>query len=116
MSRRMLQYVAAAALGLIGNAVMADTGPAQTPLRITGMYTKGGNGSIYVQFQNGSMPNCYANAGGYLLPTNSFYKEIYAQLMIVAAGGSLKAAVIYTRNVQTGNWGDCTIDGLYLVE
>ncbi|MEO8018733.1 MAG: hypothetical protein ABI769_13035 [Pseudomonadota bacterium] len=95
--------------------MQAATGPTQSPLKITAMYTKDGNGTIYVAFQSGAMPGCYANAGGYLFLTNTFYKEIYAQLLTMAASGGLQASVIYTQNTPTGNWSDCTIDGLFLV-
>ena len=115
--QRLLICAVSLALGLgLSIAAMADNGPFQTPLKITGMYLKGGNGAVYVQFQNGSMPGCYANSGGYLFPTNQFYKDIYAQLLMAAAGTPLKVSVLYTKNTITNNWGDCTIDGLYLVE
>jgi hypothetical protein len=107
--------IVAAALGIgLSTSVLAATGPTETPLKITAMYIKGGNGTIYVAFQSGAMPGCYANAGGYLYPTNTFYKEIYAQLHTMNATGGIQAAVIYTQNTPTGNWSDCTIDGLFL--
>jgi hypothetical protein len=117
MQRRMRKYVVTAALGLsLGGAAMADTGPVQTPLRVAYLYTKGGNGALYVGFQAGAMPGCYGNSGGYLFPTNSAYKEIYSQLMLMVANGGLKAGVLYTKNTITNNWGDCTIDGIFLQE
>lgn len=93
---------------------LADTGPAKAPLQITAMYTKNGNGTIYVQFQQGAMPGCYATSGGYLYPSNTFYKEIYAQLLAMSAGASIKASVLFTVNASANQWGDCTIDGLYI--
>jgi hypothetical protein len=93
----------------------AANGPTQSPLRISAMYTKGGNGAIYVAFQQGAMPGCYADSGGYLFPSNSLYKEIYAQLLMIAANGGIQAQVLYTQNTPTGNWSDCTIDGIFLL-
>jgi hypothetical protein len=116
MQRKMLTLVSTVILGLgLGDSVLAATGPTQSPLRISVMYTKDLNGLIYVQFQSGAMPGCYANSGGYLAPTNTSYKEIYAQLMIMVANGGLRASVLYTQHTPTNNWGDCTIDGIYLL-
>jgi hypothetical protein len=87
----------------------------QSPLRITAMYTKHPSDVIYVAFQAGAMPGCYANSGGYLFTSNTLFKEIYAQLLMLTAAGGVQAAVVYTQNTPTGNWGDCTIDGIYLL-
>lgn len=115
--RKLLISAMTLTLGLgLGHAAVADTGPMQNPMKITVMYMKNGNGAVYLQFQNGAMPGCYANAGGYLFLTNQHYKDIYAQLLMVAAGTPLKLSVLYTKNTITNNWGDCTIDGLYLAE
>jgi hypothetical protein len=111
--RLLILFIAALGIGFT-TSVSAATGPTETPLKITAMYIKGGNGTIYVAFQSGAMPGCYANAGGYLYPTNTYYKEIYAQLLTMNATGGLQAAVIYTQNASTNNWSDCTIDGLFL--
>ena len=99
----------------LGGVAHAATGPTQTPLKISAMYTKDTNGAIYVAFQSGAMPGCYANSGGYLVPTNTSYKEIYSQLMLMLANGGVRASVIYTQNTPTNNWSDCTIDGIYLL-
>jgi hypothetical protein len=116
MQRKMPTLVSTVILGLgLGDSVLAATGPTHSPLRISVMYTKDLNGSIYVAFQPGAMPGCYANSGGYLSPDNTFFKEIYAQLMMMAANGGLRAAVLYTQHTPTGNWGDCTIEGIYLL-
>jgi hypothetical protein len=93
-------------------SLLAAQGPVQSPLRVTAMYT---TDNVYVQFQSGAMPGCYANAGGYLLPSTPNFKEIYAQLLMLTATGGQRATIIYTQHVQTGNWGDCTIDGIYLL-
>jgi len=113
MNRKLLSGVTAALMGL-AQVSFADTGPAQAPLRITGMYTKNGNGTIYVQFQPGSMPGCYATGGGYLYPSNTYYKELYAQLLAISAGAPIKASVLFTVNASANQWSDCTIDGLYI--
>jgi hypothetical protein len=61
------------------------------------------------------MPCCFSNQGGYLYTTNSFYKELYAQLMLMVANGGIRASVIYTVNASSNEWSDCTIDGIYLL-
>jgi hypothetical protein len=115
MHSRLIAACLLAALGILnGGRVLAATGPTQSPLRVTAMYTNHGSGAIYVHFQSGAMPGCYLNAGGYLFITNSFFKEIYAQLLTMTASGGIQASVIYTQHTPTNNWGDCTIDGLYL--
>lgn len=100
---------------LLASIAGAATGPTQSPLRITSMYTNQASGAIYVGFQAGAMPGCYANSGGYLFPSNAMFKEIYAQLLTMVANGGIQAAVIYTQNTPTNNWSDCTIDGIYLM-
>jgi hypothetical protein len=100
---------------MLSNVAMAVIGPTQSPLRITAMYTKHPADTIYVAFQPGAMPGCYANAGGYLFTSNTLFKEIYSQLLVLAASGGIQASVVYTQNTPTGNWSDCTIDGIYLL-
>lgn len=116
MRKRMSAYVLATALGLgfAGSAFSAQ-GPTQAPLTVSGMYVTNSAGTIYVAFNSGAMPGCYANAGGYLSPTSTYFKEIYAQLLMMVATGGVKAAVLYTQNTPTNNWGDCNIDGIYLL-
>jgi len=94
---------------------MAATGPVQSPLKVTSIYMLDGSGAVYVGFQAGAMPGCYANSGGYLLPSNSFFKELYAQLLTMVASGGVRASVLYTQNTPTNNWGDCFITGIYLM-
>lgn len=102
-------------LGLwVADGALAASGPTQTPLKVVAMYTNNPSGTIYVAFQAGSMPGCYGNAGGYLFTSNSFYKELYAQLLMMVASGGIRAAVIYTQNPVTNNWSDCTIEGISL--
>ena len=98
-----------------GSMVNATAGPTMSPLQVTAIYTLATNSSLYVQFQDGSMPDCYNDAGGYLVVSNPFYKDLYAQLLMLVARGGVRAQVLYTLNAQTGNWGDCTIDGIYLL-
>jgi hypothetical protein len=114
MQRPLLRFALVLGMCVVGIA-NAATGPTQSPLKITAMYTKDANGAIYVAFQAGAMPGCYGNAGGYLFPTNTAFKELYVQLMLMAASGGIKASVVYTQNTPTNNWSDCTIDGLFLV-
>jgi hypothetical protein len=111
----MLISALMAALGsIICGTAYAATGPTQTPLRVTALWTKSPSSAIYVQFQPGAMPGCYNNAGGYVYSSNAFFKEIYAQLLMLSANGGQRAAIIYTQNASTGNWSDCTVDGIYL--
>src|SRR5688500_15444144 len=102
MKRRLLAHMLASIAVWFGNTVYAATGPTQTPLKVTVMYTQGGS-AIYVAFQSGAMPGCYANAGGYLYSSNPFFKEIYAQLLMMTANGGIQASVIYTQNSPTNN-------------
>src|SRR5689334_1960923 len=115
MRRRVIDLFAAFLLAatFCGSAVAA-TGPVQTPLKISHIYVVNGGGAVYVAFQSGSMPGCYGNAGGYLFPSNPFYKEIHALVLMMVATGGVRASVLYTQNAVTNNWGDCTIDGIWL--
>jgi hypothetical protein len=115
MKQKRFTHAWLAAGLLFAGAASAATGPTQSPLKVTAMYTKDLNGAIYVAFQTGAMPGCYANQGGYLMPTNSAFKELYAQLMLMVAKGGVRAAVVYTQNTPTNNWSDCTIDGIFLL-
>jgi len=115
MKRRLLTHAFLAFGFLFGINAHAVIGPAQSPLKIVAMYTKDASGAIYVAFQSGAMPGCYANQGGYVFTSNTAYKEIYAQLMLMLGNGGIKASVVYTQNTPTNNWSDCTIDGLYLL-
>ena len=99
---------------LASQLAFAAIGPQQAPLRVTQMYLVHGNGTLYVSFQTGAMPGCYGNAGGYLYTSNTAFKDLHAQLLTMLAMGGIRASVVYTVNASTGNWGDCTIDGLYL--
>jgi len=115
MKRQVLTCALTLALGLsLGQSAFAVSGPLQTPLKVTYIYTVDANGALYVHFQAGAMPGCYGNAGGYLLTGNTFFKEIYAQLLMMVSNGGIQAAVIYTQNTPTNNWGDCTITGISL--
>jgi len=115
MQGRILLHGLILVLGLwVSESALAATGPTQTPLKVVAMYTNNPSGTIYVAFQPGSMPGCYNNSGGYLFTSNSFFKELYAQLMLMVANGGIRAAVIYTQNPQTLNWSDCTIEGISL--
>jgi hypothetical protein len=61
------------------------------------------------------MPGCYANSGGYLQTTNPFFKEIYAQVLMLIANSGVRGSVLYTQNTPTNNWNDCYIDGIQLL-
>jgi hypothetical protein len=117
MQGRKLSCVLTAILGLsFSGGAFAVTGPIQTPLKVTSIYTNNATGAIYVSFQAGSMPGCYSGAGGYLFTSNTYFKEIYAQLLTMMATGGIQAAVIYTpKATPTINWDDCTINGIYLL-
>jgi hypothetical protein len=112
--RRALCLATGIAAAFVSPFALATIGPQQTPLRVTQMYLIHGNGALYVSFQSGAMPGCYGNSGGYLYLSNSAFKELYAQLLTMVATGGIRASVVFTFNGSTGNWGDCTIDGLYL--
>jgi hypothetical protein len=114
MLRRLITCLLSAIGVLHGATAFAATGPTESPLRVAAMYATSASSAIYVQFQSGAMPGCYANAGGYLYLNHPIFKELYAQLLTMVASGGIQAAVIYTQNTPTNNWGDCTIDGLYL--
>jgi hypothetical protein len=117
MHGRKLSCVLTATLCLsLSGGVFAATGPMQTPLKVASIYTNNATGALYVSFQAGSMPGCYSGAGGYLYTTNTYYKELYAQLLTMVATGGIQAAVIYTpKAAPTNNWDDCTIEGIYLL-
>jgi hypothetical protein len=108
------RVIAALVAMFTGCLAAAAQGPVHTPLKVTYIYMSGGS-AIYVSFQPGAMPGCYGNAGGYLFNSNQHFKEIYAQLLLMAANGGMRAAVIYTQNTPTNNWSDCTIDGINLL-
>ena len=46
---------------------------------------------------------------------NPHYKELYSTLLTIVALSGVRAAVLYTQNTPTNNWGDCTITGIYLM-
>jgi hypothetical protein len=115
MQLRVSVYILFGVLGLgFSHEIAAATGPMQTPLKVTVMYLNNAQ-SVYVAFNTGAMPGCYSNSGGYLQSSNVRFKEIYAQLLVLAANGGMRAAVIYTQNTPTNNWGDCFIEGIYLL-
>lgn len=115
MRRTLLKCVATAALGLgIGSSATAANGPIIT-LKLVHLYTVD-SAALYVGFQPGAMPGCYGNSGGYLWRSNSAFKELHAQLLTMMAVGGIRAYVVYTpKSVPTGNWDDCTLEGLYLM-
>jgi hypothetical protein len=74
MSKPYQLYVAILLLASsLSEIAGATTGPLQTPLRVTQMYTADPNTALYVSFQTGAMPGCYGNSGGYLYTSNAFY-------------------------------------------
>src|SRR5262245_40472878 len=115
MQRRAPTYLSTMALGLfLSSSAFAVIGPQMSPLKVSQIYTKHANGTIFVAFQSGAMPGCYGNAGGYVFTNNSFFKEIHAQLLLISAMGGVRASVVYTVNASAQEWSDCTIDGIYL--
>ncbi len=97
---------------LISSNSFAETGPVSDKLNVQYMYT---HGSLYVRFNNGSMPGCHGNNSGRLYDTNSRFDEIYAQLLTMIAMGGIKGQVIYKiNNPGAGQWSDCEISGLIL--
>ena len=90
------------------------TGPLQTPVRVTSLYTDGPYSNILVSFGTGAMPGCYGNNTAVLLTSNARFKELYAQILMLVAMGGVKGYVNYTQNAPTGNWSDCFLEGLYL--
>jgi len=117
MKRKFASAALAATVGLcLGSPAFAvSNGPTMTPLKVTQMYARDASGAIYVAFQPGAMPGCYGTSGGYLLTSNSLFKELYAQLLTMVANGGIRASVIYTQNTPTNNWGDCFIEGIQLL-
>ncbi|GAA0464038.1 hypothetical protein GCM10009096_00620 [Parasphingorhabdus litoris] len=103
------------ALGLSGPAYAARTqGPLMSPLKVNQIYMTDGN-AVFVLFQDGSMPTCYANRGGYLRKSHPNFDQLYAQLlMIIATNGSRGNVIFDTINPNAGQWGDCDIAGIYL--
>jgi hypothetical protein len=115
MRRAIYRCLVTAALGLgIGSNAMAANGPVMT-LKLAHLYTVD-SGALYVGFQSGAMPGCYGNSGGYLWRSHTAFKDLYAQLLTMMAMGGIRAYVVYTpKSTPTGNWDDCTLDGLYLM-
>jgi hypothetical protein len=95
-------------------AAYGATGPLQTPVRVTSLYTDGPYSNIVVSFGDNSLPGCYGNSTAVLLTSNVRFKELYAQLLMLIAMGGVKGYVNYTQNTPTGNWSDCFLNGLYL--
>ena len=115
MKRFRFRWLCVALVSALSNGTAsAATGPYMQPLRVSVLYTVN-TSQVYVEFQPGSMPGCYGNSGGFLLTTNPRFKEIYAELLMMIALGGVRAVVVYTQNVPTGNWSDCYFDGLHLV-
>lgn len=103
-------------LGLLEPAYAARTqGPLMSPLKVEKTYLTDSS-TMYVSFQAGSMPDCYANRGGYLWKTNPNFDEIYAQLLTIIATNGIRGHVIFdTVNPGAGSWSDCNIVGIHLL-
>jgi hypothetical protein len=100
---------------LFSNFAFSKSGVVQSNLEVKYMYMKGGY--VYVTFNPGSMDGCYGGFGGVLYKddTTPMFAEIYSTLLTMqVTGGFGKGAVIYTVNNSSGNWSDCTINGLEL--
>lgn len=102
-------------LGLTEPAFAARVqGPLMSPLEVDQIYMTDGD-AVFVLFQDGSMPSCYANRGGYLRKSHPNFDQLYAQLlMMVATNGIRGNVIIDTINPNVGQWGDCDVAGIYL--
>lgn len=116
MMQRILILFGLFALALSGPAYAARTqGPLMTPLKVEKIYLTDST-AVYVSFQGGSMPDCYANRGGYLWKTNPNFDQIYAQLLTIVAANGIRGHVIFdTINPGAGSWSDCNLIGIHLV-
>ena len=91
----------------------ADAGPVFNPLKVVRIYTGDTSDRIYIEFNAGSMPGCYANSGGRLYNTDPFYDQLYAQVLMLMATGGVKGAVVFENQAGPG-WSVCRIKGLDL--
>lgn len=105
-------WLAACALAFPLSAA-ADSGPVLDTLKVIRIYTGDTTDRIYIEFNDGAMPGCYANSGGRLYNTDPFYSQIYAQILTLMTTGGMKGAVIF-ENQGGSNWSICRIKGLDL--
>ena len=112
---KKLLLIFAAFIGFAGAACAAQaTGPKQSPLKITSIY-QSDSSAVYIAFNPESMPNCYANRGGYLWKSHPNFDQVYAQILTIMATGGTPGHVLFdTVNPGAGQWSDCNIRGLYL--
>jgi hypothetical protein len=111
-----LSLIATMAL-LVSSIAGAANGPLLQPIHVKMLYIDGtnGGGNIVVGFDTGSMPGCYGDSVGYLLTSNSRFKELHAQLLTMIAMGGIKGYVLYTVTGPPGAWSTCTFDGFEFV-
>ncbi len=97
---------------VISSQAFSQSGPNQANLQVKYMYMTGS--AVYVSFNTGAMPGCYAGAGGYLNSNIVMFDQIYSMLLTMSVtGGMGTGAVLYNiLPTANGNWGDCAITGL----
>jgi hypothetical protein len=90
----------------------AELGPQFDNLKPTVMYSRDGDMGLYIEFNEGAMPGCYSNKGGYLLESNKFFKDIHSQILMLAATNGMRGQVNFANDGPDGMWSECKILGL----
>lgn len=109
----MKTKIAAALMLLIAMNAIAEEGPMQEPLRVVQTYTGDASDRIYIRFNSGAMPGCYADSGGRLYLSDPFFKATYSQILVLMAGGGMRGRVVFENQAGPG-WSVCKITGLAL--
>lgn len=87
----MLRFLVVLA-SLFFTLAKADSGPQFQSLEVTRIYNDGGQ-SYYIEFNDGSMPGCFSERGGRLLPSNPLFDQTYSMVLTMMAVGGVKGAV-----------------------
>ncbi|WP_146171248.1 hypothetical protein [Saccharospirillum sp. MSK14-1] len=98
---------------VLSSYALADSGPQLQNLEVTRIFNDGGE-SYYIEFNNGSMPGCFSNRGGRLLPSNPRFSETYSMVLTIMATGGIKGGVNYENFRDDDTWSDCEITGFDL--